>query len=104
MKTGICFLLQVKKLLLMVSIGNSKLSELVILIISFLFAAQEIFRDVGKMLKYRRESDDLYSIYSYADEEGEDPALESEELNDKLKENEKAAEEKLNNVRMYRDY
>lgn len=92
------------KEIVMVSIGNSKLSELVIFIISFLFAAQEIFRDVGKMLKYRRESDDLYSIYSYADEEGEDPALESEELNDKLKENEKAAEEKLNKVRMYRDY
>ncbi|XP_050714491.1 death domain-associated protein 6-like [Eriocheir sinensis] len=60
--------------------------------------AQEIFRDVGKMLKYRRESDDLYSIYSYADEEGEDPALEDEELNDKLKQNEKAAEEKLNKI------
>lgn len=51
------------------------------------------------MLKYRRESDDLYSIYSYVDEEGEDPALKNEELNSVLKENEKVAEEKLNNVR-----
>lgn len=51
------------------------------------------------MLKYRRESDDLYSIYSYVEEDVEDPAKENAELNDKLNENEKIAEEKLNKVR-----
>lgn len=61
-------------------------------------SAQEIFRDVGKMLKYRRESDDLYSIYSYVDEDIEDPAKEDEELNNKLTENEKVAQEKLDKV------
>lgn len=83
----------------MCPLTKSKFSELVILIISFIMAAQEIFRDVGKMLKYRRESDDLYSIYSYVDEDGEDPAKEDEELNNRLNENEKLAQEKLNKVR-----
>ncbi|XP_045134935.1 death domain-associated protein 6-like isoform X2 [Portunus trituberculatus] len=60
--------------------------------------AQEIFRDVGKILKYRRESDDLYSIYSYVEEEGEDPAKQDEALDQQLKENEKIASENLNKV------
>lgn len=63
-------------------------------------AAQEIFRDVGRMLKDRRESDDLYSIYSYMeDEEKEDPARHDEALNSKLNENEKIASENLEKVR-----
>ncbi|XP_071541296.1 uncharacterized protein [Panulirus ornatus] len=60
--------------------------------------AQEIFRDVGRMLKERRESDDLYNIYAYAEDEIEDPALQDEELNQKLVENESVAKEKLEKV------
>lgn len=61
--------------------------------------AQEIFRDVGRMLKDRRESDDLYSIYSYMeDEEKEDPAKYDEALNSKLNENEKIASENLEKI------
>ncbi|KAK8399964.1 hypothetical protein O3P69_002973 [Scylla paramamosain] len=60
--------------------------------------AQEIFRDVGRMLKFRRESDDLYCIYSYVEEEGEDPARQDEGLDHQLMENEKIAIENLNKV------
>lgn len=60
--------------------------------------AQEIFRDVGRMLKNRRESDDLYCLYSYVEEEGEDPAKQDETLDRLLMENEKIAIENLNKV------
>lgn len=53
---------------------------------------------MGKMLKERRESDDLYNIYSYAEDDTEDPALKDEELNQKLVENENLAKEKLEKV------
>nr|XP_053655692.1 glutamic acid-rich protein-like [Cherax quadricarinatus] len=50
------------------------------------------------MLKERRESDDLYNIYSYADDDIEDPALKNEELNQKLTENESIAKDKLDKI------
>ena len=65
-------------------------------------AAQEIFRDVGKMLKNRRESDDLYSIYSYIEDEGEDPAVHDQALDQQLNENEKIGTDNLNKVRRER--
>ncbi|KAK7068858.1 hypothetical protein SK128_018231, partial [Halocaridina rubra] len=60
--------------------------------------AQEIFRDVGRILKDRRESDDLYCIYSYVDDELPDPAATDEELAQKLNENESLAKENLDKV------
>lgn len=63
--------------------------------------AQEIFRDVGRMLKERRESDDLYNIYGYAEEEMPDPAAEDDELSRKLQENETIAKQKLDKVGDY---
>ncbi|XP_045625109.2 death domain-associated protein 6 [Procambarus clarkii] len=60
--------------------------------------AQEIFRDVGRMLKERRESDDLYNIYSYADDDVEDPAIKDEDLNQQLTENESIAKDKLEKI------
>ncbi|XP_076068919.1 uncharacterized protein LOC143041098 isoform X2 [Oratosquilla oratoria] len=65
--------------------------------------AQEIFRDVGKMLKERRQSDDLYSIYAYVppSKEGEvdkDPAANDTDLNQQLLENEKTAREKTEKI------
>ncbi|XP_047496791.1 death domain-associated protein 6-like [Penaeus chinensis] len=64
--------------------------------------AQEIFRDVGRILKERRESDDLYNIYGYAEEEVPDPAAEDDELSRKLQENETIAKEKLDKI--FQDY
>lgn len=64
--------------------------------------AQEIFRDVGRMLKERRESDDLYNIYGYAEEEMPDPAAEDDELSRKLQENETIAKQKLDKI--FQDY
>ncbi|XP_018006851.1 uncharacterized protein DDB_G0283697 [Hyalella azteca] len=60
--------------------------------------AQEIFRDVGKMLKERRENDDLYSIYSYCDSDAPDPATQNPELAAILDENAVVASNKLSKV------
>ena len=50
------------------------------------------------MLKERRENDDLYSIYAYGNDDP-DPANTDRELADKLSDNIKDAQEKLDNVR-----
>merc|ERR1739840_9375 len=60
--------------------------------------AQDIFRDVGKMLKDRRESDDLEIFYSRAQEEPEDPGSKDDELEKKLTENEEVARVKIEKV------
>ncbi|KAK3857392.1 hypothetical protein Pcinc_036355, partial [Petrolisthes cinctipes] len=60
--------------------------------------AQEIFHDIGKVLKERRESDDLYNIYSYGDDETDDPANTDTQLNQKLIDNESIAKDKLEKV------
>lgn len=53
-------------------------------------------------MKERRESDDLYNIYGYAEEEEvPDPAAEDDELNRKLQENETIAKQKLDKVGNY---
>ncbi|KAF2368028.1 hypothetical protein FHG87_001201 [Trinorchestia longiramus] len=64
--------------------------------------AQEIFRDVGKMLKERRENDDLYSIYSYCDSDVPDPASQNPDLASTLDENARIASEKL--VKVFQEY
>ena len=61
-------------------------------------SAQEIFRDVGRILKDRRESDDLYNIYSYVDNSDDDPAAKDEDLEKKLSNNGTIAKEKLDRV------
>lgn len=55
------------------------------------------------MLKERRESDDLYSIYLYADSEEADPARENEELAEKLDNNASIASKNLSQVRLIID-
>ncbi|CAL4119857.1 unnamed protein product, partial [Meganyctiphanes norvegica] len=60
--------------------------------------AQDIFREVGKMLKDRRESDDLEIFYSRADDALEDPGSKDEDLDRKLAENEEVAREKIDKV------
>lgn len=62
--------------------------------------AQEIFRDVGRELKERREHDDLYSIYSYATPDlPPDPATKDADLAARLNDNAEIAQDKLSKVR-----
>lgn len=62
--------------------------------------AQEIFRDVGRELKERREHDDLYSIYSYAAPDlPPDPATKDPDLAARLNDNAELAQDKLSKVR-----
>ena len=62
------------------------------------YTAQEIFRDVGKMLKERRESDDLLSIYSYSTSDIPDPAVADSQLAATLGQNAELAQENLAKV------
>ncbi|KAB7507511.1 Death domain-associated protein 6 [Armadillidium nasatum] len=61
--------------------------------------AEDIFREVIQTLKDRREKDDLYCIYAYADGNVEmDPGDIDPELGQKLSNNEKVAKDNLEKV------